>query len=223
LSLINEHELSRVPCIYKDKIKYFDLYNFIENNNISSSNETTTALKLHSQCISNGSVVGTCDQGLICYSQNTWYAQCLVSCPVGWACQDPTIDPSNLTLWQQSGEQLFFEKINSVSWQKIISNLVVANLTVISDINDTVVLYDSFNLTYYALNSHSIYNGSSLTKLNDSSTKNNGTWLLVYYSGGIGTNNLWTFKNIHYKSNFHIPTTSCFVSIESLIPNTWIR
>ena len=72
-----------------------------------------------------------------------------------------------------------------IFWQKIIFNSIVANLTVISNANDTVVLYDYVGLTYYALNSQYMYTGSSLSTLY-SLNQYLGSWILVYYSAGIG-------------------------------------
>ena len=139
-------------------------------------------LVLNSQCTVNGPVA--CSEGT-CYAQNTWFAQCLSTCPIGWACQDPNVNQSNLTLWQETNQQTFFQQINSTIWQKIIFNSVVANLTVISSINDTIILYDYVGLTYYALNSQYMYTGSSLSTLY-SLNQYVGSWLMVYYSGGIG-------------------------------------
>ena len=151
---------------------------------------------LGSQCIFNGEFKGNCSEGT-CFRQNTWLGQCYTSCPVGWACQDPNINSSNLTLWQQSGRQLFFQQIDQTTWQKIIFNSIVANLTVISNANDTVVLYDYVGLTYYALNSQYMYTGSSLSTLY-SLNQYLGSWILVYYSAGIG--NFSYFFNIMSKN-----------------------
>ncbi len=132
----------------------------------------------------NGSKVGDCDEGT-CYAQNAWFAQCLPGCPVGWSCQDPTENASNLTLWKQSNQPIYFQKINETIWRKILSNSVQALLTVISSNNDNIILYDGLYKTYYALNSEKIYTSTSVDTL-FTSVVYEGSWLLIYYSAGIG-------------------------------------
>ena len=104
------------------------------------------------------------------------------------------VNSSNLTLWQDSNHQnIFFIKINEISWQKIISNSIISTFLLISNINDTVILYDSINFRYYASNSEYMYIDTLLTNQIE------GSWILMYYSSalllslGINSNyNIWT-------------------------------
>lgn len=133
-------------------------------------------------CVVNGSKIGDCNEGT-CYAQNGWFSQCLPSCPIGWSCQDPTVNPFNLTLWKQSSQSNYFQKINETIWIKILSNKIQSYLTVISSDNDSIVLYDGS--TYYALNSKNIYTSVSLSTLYNFVIYE-GSWVLIYYSAGIG-------------------------------------
>ena len=177
-------------------------------------------LKLNAQCIQNGSLIGLCGQGQ-CFAQNAWYAQCLLFCPVGWACQNSNLNVSNLTLWQDSNhEQIFFQKISDEFWYKISYNSIVATLLVISNVNDTLILNDTIGLKYYALNSQNMYSGSSLNNLLNSSIETSGSWILIYYSARIGNNDIWAFTNRNNQYGY-----SCFVQLNNVtsIQNSWIR
>jgi len=140
------------------------------------------ALNNVNDCVVNGSKTGDCNEGT-CYAQNAWYSQCLPSCPIGWSCQDPTVNPSNLTLWKQLGQSIYFQKINQTTWIRILFNNIQSFLKVISSNNDNIVLYD--NSTYYALNSKNIYTSTSLSTLYNL-VKYEGSWVLIYYSAGFG-------------------------------------
>lgn len=150
-------------------------------------------LNLNDQCVVNGSV--SCNIGTF-YAQNAWYAVCLLSCPIGWSCQDPSVDPSSLSLWKQSSQQTYFQKINQLIWQKISFNTVISTLNVLANMsrNDTLVLIDSQFLTYYALNSKYMYYSQSLSTL-FSSGRYDGSWILIYYSAGIGYFLIINFTN----------------------------
>ena len=136
-------------------------------------------LNIGNEC---GSQIGDCNEGT-CYAQNAWYSKCLPSCPVGWSCQDPTVNAFNLTLWKQSGQPIYFQKINETTWIRILSNNILSYLAVISSNNDNIVLYDG--LTYYALDSKNIYISATLSTLYNL-VKYYGSWVLIYYSAGVG-------------------------------------
>ena len=96
------------------------------------------------------------------------------------------MNAANLTLWKLYDNPIYFQQINQTKWRKIQSNAILATLTVINSltINDTLVLYDGIS-TYYGLNSQYYYSSPSLTTL-FSSIIDEGTWILIYYSVGIG-------------------------------------
>jgi hypothetical protein len=96
------------------------------------------------------------------------------------------VNAANLTLWKLAGNPIYFQKINSTTWRRIQSNVILATLTVVYSLtfNDTLVLYDGVS-TYYGLTSRKYYSSSSLTNLFSTSI-NDGTWIIVFYSAGIG-------------------------------------
>ena len=84
-----------------------------------------------------------------------------------------------MNLWQYAGREEYFKRIDNKTWAYIINSAIIYNLTQISSLNDTVILYDS-NRMYFRLSSQFCYASSNLDNI-FSSKISNGSWIVVYY------------------------------------------
>ena len=140
-----------------------------------------------------------CNEGS-CYAQNTWFSQCLNYCPKGWSCQsnkrnlifkilffkytffqDPSVNSSNLVLWQYDDIEQYFKKINNTNWVMIINTAVVYNLIQISSLNDSVILFEPLSKLYYSLDSNFVYLSASLKNILSSGSFQYGSWIIDFY------------------------------------------
>ena len=100
-------------------------------------------------------------------------------CPPGWACNDPSVNSSDLKLWKLDDDEFYYRKINASFWEKIRYTSILSYLRFISSEEDTVVLYDLSDFQSVILNSTISYSGKDIFVY---STKPfSGSWLFVYY------------------------------------------
>lgn len=82
----------------------------VVSDTTSKPTNESGVVKLWGQCdgmLYNGSRI--CENGTQCFRQDTWYSQCLFSCPFGWECSlNPSHNNSNFVqLWEQCGGFLY--------------------------------------------------------------------------------------------------------------------
>ena len=107
-----------------------------------------------------------------------------------------------MNLWQYAGREEYFKKIKNQTWVYIINNAIIYNLTQISSLNDTVILFSNIISMYFRLSSQFCYTSSNLDNI-FSSKISDGSWIVVYYESK-GKN--WSvkcylkmFNNFNYK------------------------
>ena len=115
-----------------------------------------------------------CKQGS-CFMQTIYYSQCLLSCPLGWNCQNGALN--NFDLWKSDNLENYFYKINQTDWVEYEFVLITRNLKFISSQLDKVLLYDSTQKMFINLNSVDIKTG---TDVNNLLFKNKGSWQSIY-------------------------------------------
>lgn len=101
-------------------------------------------------------------------------------CPAGWACNDPSVNSADLKLWKQEDYQIYYKKISADTWEKIRYTSTLDYLKIVSQKDDTVVLFSINEKQYVILDSKSCFTGP--TEVDARTSKPYfGSWLFIYY------------------------------------------